>query len=568
MSYHTFLDPELIIPISRLSTEAFKTGSWSRSRPVFEEKNSPCRVGCPNANNIATAMYMASKGDYDGALAAFLEESPLPSVCGRVCNHACQSKCNRGDHDGSVQIRAMERAASDFGSARPEMLTDAGKGLPVAVIGSGPAGLAAAYHLARMGHPVRLIEARERLGGLLTWGIPGYRLPEEILNRDLKRILSLDIEAVTNRPVDRAGLDQLLGSHRAVLLATGTWAPTPMGIPGEELGGVCPGLDFLLNDALQAQVKGRRVIVIGGGNTAIDAARVAVRNGAAKVDILYRPDLEALPDSDDEVREAEEEGVHRTAAHPVEFVGEQGRVSAVLCKEIERADGIDCCRSKAAPDEFSCDLVITAIGQSLGASSLYSELDMDRGRIAADRQGRTVRTGLYIAGDAGSLRATVVEAMASGKRAAVAIHHDLTGKTDSVSDAFAGGRETFSLHELFRPGPIRDPNVTAEINRYSYLTAVATQPQSAPNLDANLRVSGFQEVAGGLDEGGAEAEAGRCFYCGTCIGCDLCATFCPEVSMGQTNGKTAYEADPDHCKGCGACASVCVRGVVTMGDEL
>ena len=160
MGYHTFLDPELIIPVSRLSTEAFKTGSWSRSRPLFEEKNSPCRVGCPTANNIATAMYKASEGDYDGALAAFLEESPLPGVCGRVCNHACQSRCNRTDHDGSVQIRAMERTVSDLGSARPEMLTDAGNGLPVAVIGSGPAGLAAAYHLARMGHPVKLIEAR------------------------------------------------------------------------------------------------------------------------------------------------------------------------------------------------------------------------------------------------------------------------------------------------------------------------------------------------------------------------------------------------------------------------
>ncbi len=172
-----------------------------------------------------------------------------------------------------------------------------------------------------------------------------------------------------------------------------------------------------------------------------------------------------------------------------------------------------------------------------------------------------------MAGDAGQLRATVVDAMASGKRAAMAIHLDLTGRTDSVADAFAGAGESFSIHELFRPGPSRAPGVTAEINDYSYLTAVATSPQNPPNLPAELRVSGFQEVVGGLAEHEAAAEAGRCFYCGTCIGCDLCATFCPEVSMGQTNGKTAYECDPDHCKGCGACAAVCVRGVVTMGDE-
>jgi len=551
MSYHTFLDPELIIPISRSSTAAFKTGSWSRIRPVFAEKYSPCSTACPTFNNIAAALYRAAQGDYDGALAAFLEESPLPGVCGRVCSHACQGSCNRSDHDGSLQIRALERAVSDLGSARPEMLTTAGNGLPVTVIGSGPAGLAAAYHLARMGHPVTLLEARDRLGGLLRWGIPGYRLPAEALERDLERILSLDITAHTNQTVDQAGLDQLLASRQAVLLATGTWAPTTMGIPGEKLAGVYPGLDFLLDDSLQTRVKGQRVIVIGGGNTAIDAARVALRRGAATVAILYRPDLEALPASDEEVIEAQEEGIQRTTAHPIEFAGEQGRVRAVRC----------------SGGEFPSDLVITAIGQSLGGASLYSGLEQERGHIAVDRQGRTDRTGLYVAGDAVAGQATVVDAMATGKRAALAIHCDLTGRTDHPAIAFAGGGGGFSIQELFRSGPKRAAEGTAEVNRYSYLTAVTTPPQCVPSLDAEARVSGFQEVVGGLDKAGAEAEAGRCFYCGSCIGCDLCATFCPEVSMGQTNGQTAYECDPDHCKGCGACASVCVRGVVTMGEE-
>ena len=571
MGYHKFLDPELIIPISRSSTEAFKTGSWSRSRPVFEEKNSPCQAACPTANNIAAAMHKASQGDYDGALAAFLEESPLPGVCGRVCNHACQSKCNRTDHDGSVQIRAMERAASDLGSASPEMLTDSGKGFPVAVIGSGPAGLAAAYHLARMGHPVTLIEARGRLGGLLTWGIPGYRLPEEVLKRDLERILTLDIGAVTEHPVDQAGLEKLLASYRAVLLATGTWAPTALGIPGQELAGIWPGLDFLLDGSLQAQVKGRRVVVIGGGNTAIDAARVAVRQGAQQVSILYRPDLEALPASDDEVLEAEEEGVHRTPAHPIEFVGVGGRVSAVRCKEMVQVGELDCGRSTDRPESgstISCDVVITAIGQSLGVSSLHGALDLEGGRIAADRQGRTGRAGLYVAGDAGPAQATVVDAMASGKSAAVSVHLDLTRRQDLAAASSVGAGGSFSIKALFRPGPHPVSDASAEVNRYSFLTATATPRQSAPNLDPSSRVCGFDEVATGLDRNAAEAEAGRCFYCGSCIGCDLCATLCPEVSMGQTDGQAAYASDPDHCKGCGACAAVCVRGVLTMGDDL
>jgi Pyruvate/2-oxoacid:ferredoxin oxidoreductase delta subunit len=181
--------------------------------------------------------------------------------------------------------------------------------------------------------------------------------------------------------------------------------------------------------------------------------------------------------------------------------------------------------------------------------------------------GQTARRGLYVAGDAGQLQATVVDAMASGKRAALSIHYKLTGRTDQSAAAFVNAVGGFSIQELFRPGPQRAPGVTAEINPYSYLTAVTTLPHTAPSLDAAVRVSGFQEVVGGMSAGEAEAEAGRCFYCGSCIGCDLCATFCPEVSMGQTDGKTAYECDPDHCKGCGACAAVCVRGVVVMGEE-
>jgi NADPH-dependent glutamate synthase beta subunit-like oxidoreductase len=572
MHYHKFLDPEEIIPISRSSTEAFKTGSWSRSKPVFVEKISPCRAACPTANNIATAMFRAAEGDYDGALAAFLEESPLPGVCGRVCNHTCQSRCNRNDHDNSVNIRALERAISDLGSAKPEPLTDAGKGFPVAVVGSGPAGLAAAYHLARMGHPVTLIEARERLGGLLAWGIPGYRLPEEVLKRDLERILTLDIKVVTNQSVDLAGVEKLLGFHRAVLLATGTWAPTPMGFPGEELEGIWPGLDFLLDDAMQAQVKGQRVIVIGGGNTAIDAARVALRRGAAKVSVLYRPDLEALPAWDDEVCEAAEEGVYRTPAHPMEFVAGEGRVIVVRCKAIVQDATIASSCVTGAPEfesngEFPCDVVITAIGQSLGTSSLYSGLDLERGRIAADRQGRTGRTGLYVAGDAGPAQATVVDAMASGKRAAATIHLDLTGRSSDVDSALLAGNASFSISALFRPETERDFGAIAEVNRYSFLTATATPPQSAPNLDAASRVSGFQEVVSGLDLRATEAEAGRCFFCGTCTGCDRCATFCPEVAMGRLAGRTGYACDPDFCKGCGACAAACVRGILKMGDE-
>ena len=274
MALPPYLDPERIIPISRGSTaDAFKTGAWAARRPVFMEKTSPCRAACPNGNDIPHALALAAKGDIDGALAVFLKESGLPGVCGNVCYHPCQTLCNRGELDGSVGIRALERAVAEFGQALPSRLSEAGKPYPVAVVGAGPAGLAAAYHLARMGYPVTVHEAGDSSGGLLRFGIPEFRLPRSVLNSDLDRFAALGIQIKTGWELDRSGLADLSAEYAAVFLAMGAAAHQKLQVLGEDLPGVIYGLDFLTRPEAQALVKGMKVVVVGGGNSAMDAAR-------------------------------------------------------------------------------------------------------------------------------------------------------------------------------------------------------------------------------------------------------------------------------------------------------
>jgi NADPH-dependent glutamate synthase beta subunit-like oxidoreductase len=573
-------DIERIAPVSRGSTEVFKTGQWGSGKPVYVEKTSPCREACPAGVDMARALAAASRGRLDEALRIVREDNPLPGVCGRVCYHPCEQGCNRKDFDEAVNIRGFERYLSDHARVDLEKEVPArSRKERIAVIGSGPAGLSAAYHLARRGYGVTVLESLPEPGGMLRYGIPEYRLPAEILHQEIEYIRQLGVTIRTGvRVGEDIPLSEVRKAHQALFLAVGAQGSRRLGIAGEDLPGILEGILFLRRVRYGERVEiGRRVIVIGGGNTAVDCARTARRLGGEEVTILYRRSRAEMPALADDLNGAAREGIRiESLAGPQRLITEKGRAAFLECLRMELGAADAGGRPQPFPvpgSEFTLpvETVITAVGQ-------VPETGFVRGSgLALSRNGlievfpgtaATVVPGVFAGGDGAGGRAFVADAIAGGKMGALAIVCFLEGRDYETERERLriGSRGSLELgRRLDAERTSVDLNKIVSFDQLNTISQPHSRRQHNPDrLDPAEGLKHFKELTDGLAPAQLQAEISRCFKCGTCIHCDLCFLLCPDVSIHKI-GWEGYRVNADYCKGCGQCAATCPRQVIEMG---
>lgn len=523
---------------------AAKTGTWAKQRPRRIERQSPCNLGCPAGNDVRGFLAAVRQKDYALALRILRQTSPFPAVCGRVCPAPCMAGCHRCGLDGSVNIRELERFVADYAEPEPSAAAEPHRG-PVAVIGSGPAGLSAVYHLVRQGYAVELFERESELGGLMRTGIPAYRLPPDVLDREIAQIVRCGVCVKTGA---RVGPNELVAIARrcaAVFVATGLQSIRDLGLADDVSPRIVQGLDYL-DQARRGLVRseGEDVIVIGGGNTAVDAARSALRLGARTVRILYRRTRAEMPAIAEELEEGLKEGIRFDALIAPVGVRDTGSHLVLSCARMRLGEADASGRPRPVRDtglgssfELECARVILALGSSPDLSVLPGAAQATAEGVLLTLEGKP----LLVGGDFATNEGTVAAAIASGRRVAEQIH------------AFVSGEPVEPRREM--------EVVPAEHLRYSHFPQADRQQPALLEIEA--RVRSFREVRGALSPEQAVEEARRCFTCGACTYCDICRAHCPEGIITR-EGYVSYRFDYDYCKGCGICALECPRGVIVM----
>jgi 2-oxoacid:acceptor oxidoreductase delta subunit (pyruvate/2-ketoisovalerate family) len=566
------------ISVSSSSTLVNRTGSWKYIRPVYQDRVAPCNARCPTGIDVEGCLDLLRRGRTADAMDLLLRENPMPAVTGRVCHHPCESVCNRASFDDAVAVHLIERHLGDLILERTPEPFRRTRDERVAVIGSGPAGLACAYHAARLGYAVTVFEAAAEAGGMLRLGIPAYRLPRTVLDRQIEWLSECGIEIRCNARMEAADLPELLDGFDAVFMAGGAHRGKGLGIAGEDGPGIRAGLEFLkaVNRGERPAV-GRRVAVVGGGNTAMDCARAALRLGAA-VTVVYRRTRAEMPAIPAEIDEARREGVaFEFLASPHSLQHAAGALAGLQCERmvLGEPDASGRRRPVPAPDgAFSvpADLVLTAIGEDAELDALPADVGSAGGSIVVDELGATSRPKLWAGGDAAGADRTVSAALGSGKAAAIGIDRALrlqAGETppETEPDALRWAGGSLSMSRWRRDDPVRR---TAPVNRIAGFDVLNTAHFArVPRHHERVRHSlpqDFSEVNAGLWTRDVMPEAGRCFNCGVCNECELCLIYCADVAISRSDGG-GFTVDVDHCKGCGVCAFECPRGAIIMTRE-
>jgi NADPH-dependent glutamate synthase beta subunit-like oxidoreductase len=550
-------------PTQEKGQDLFPTGNWRFIRPVYRDKLPPCNNACGTNEKIQGYLDLVKRGKYMDAYALIKEDMPFPSVTGRVCYHPCEQACNRGQYDEAISIRAVERFLGDLGQALQRDVVKAGKpnGKSVAVVGSGPAGHSAAYQLARLGYKVTILEKSPRAGGLNRGGIPDWVLPQDVLDREIQRLVELGITIKTNCEVGKdVSWEDLKKNYDACVLAVGLTEPNSVRAEGENKAGVIYGLPFLRDIGMgTSTVKlGPRVVVIGGGNTAIDCAREALRQGAVEVTMItVEGNPQEMPCVSEDLHDMLEEGVELMHGKAMTAVLGNGKVAALQLHPAKFSGAINASpitiNKEAAPERFACDNVIVAVGQHASLAWLPAEFKNERGTIRIDRFGRLGETNFFAAGDIVQLGSgqplMVVNAVGDGKRVAFNLDKVLKG-------------------EELLPRKIA-VDVIVDLNRMNMTYFPHFPRVKQAMLNPATRKKTQDEVIQSFTEEQAVEEASRCFSCGTCNACDNCYLVCPEPCIARparSNG--LYKILVDYCKGCRVCIEECPTGCLEGVPEL
>jgi 2-oxoacid:acceptor oxidoreductase delta subunit (pyruvate/2-ketoisovalerate family) len=521
------------------------TGTWRTERPVYLDRLPPCNNACPAGENIQGWLFHAESGDYEQAWRVLVQDNPLPSVMGRVCYHPCESKCNRGQLDSPVGINSVERFLGDEAIKRgwkfDAPATSSGK--KVLVVGAGPSGLSAAYHLARMGHQVEIHEAGSMAGGMMRFGIPKYRLPRNVLDAEVQRILDLGVTLRLNTKIANIEQSMKQGNFDAAFLAVGAHIGKRTFIPAGDATKIVDAVSVLRSmEGEDKPMLGRRVVVYGGGNTAIDVARTAKRLGATEAVIVYRRTRDKMPAHDFEVEEALQEGVMIKWLSTIKQAGE-GEITV----EKMQLDDKGYPQPTGEFETLAADSVVLALGQDVDLSLLngVSGLEIKDGTVQVAPNMMTGHPCIFAGGDMVPSERTVTVAVGHGKKAARNI------------DAWLRGSE-------YKPAPKHELVSYDKLNPWYYSDADKTV---RPMLDIIRRQTSFDEVQGGLDETNALFEARRCLSCGNCFECDNCYGVCPDNAVIKLGPGKRFKFNYDYCKGCGICVSECPCGAIKMVPE-